>query len=148
MSHSIDAVRRPPVLLVVLLLVAVAAGCGSSDSSSTETSVSTTSVPTSSTAGSSGTTTTSTKAGVVVELTIAGGKVTGGVSRYDVKLGETVVFRVTSDVAEELHVHGYDHKLELTPRTPAELRFTADIPGVFEVELEHSGLKVAELQVA
>jgi hypothetical protein len=25
--------------------------------------------------------------------------------------------------------------------------FTADIPGVFDVELEHSGLKVAELQV-
>lgn len=86
--------------------------------------------------------------GTVISLTISGGKVEGGAVRHDVKLGDEVTFRVTSDIDEELHVHGYDRKLELTAGTPAEVTFTADIPGVFEVELEHSGLKVAELKVA
>lgn len=151
MSHPIRAGRRPLVPLLATLLavlLAVAAGCGSSDSSSTDTVASTTSVPTSSTAGSAASSTTSTKPSTVINLTIVGGKVAGGVSRHGVTLGDEVILRVTSDVDEELHVHGYDHKVELLAGTPAELSFSADIPGVFEVELEQSGRKVAELRVA
>jgi heme/copper-type cytochrome/quinol oxidase subunit 2 len=85
--------------------------------------------------------------GTLVEITIAGGQVAGGLKHVQVGVGQPVTIRITSDVAEELHVHGYDLKRELTPGAPVELTFTADIPGVFEIELEHSGLKVAELQV-
>lgn len=151
MSHPARTARRPLVSLLATLLaglLAVVAGCGSSDSSSTDRLPSTTSASTSSTAGSAASSTTSTRPSTVINLTIAGGKVSGGVSRHGVTLGDEVILRVTSDVDEELHVHGYDHKVELLAGTPAELSFTADIPGVFEVELEQSGRKVAELQVA
>jgi hypothetical protein len=34
--------------------------------------------------------------------------VTGTSGREEVPLGEDVVLRISSDVAEEVHVHGYD----------------------------------------
>ena len=51
------------------------------------------------------------------------------------------------DEHDEVHVHGYDLYLDLEAGEPAELRFTADIPGVFEAELHHSGIVLAELQI-
>ncbi len=146
MSQTHTAWRTYVVVLALLAAVsAVVAGCGSSSPASSTTST----APTSSTAGSgSTTTTTAPRQGTVISLAISGGKVEGGVVRQAVKLGDEVTFRVVSDVDEELHVHGYDRKLALAPGIPVEVTFTADIPGVFEVELEHSGLKVAELQVA
>ncbi len=39
-------------------------------------------------------------------------------------------------MSDEVHVHGYDHRAPVAPGAPAEVRFTPDIPGVFEVELE------------
>ena len=69
------------------------------------------------------------------------------VEKIRVDKGDTVRFRVRSPEAEEVHIHGYDLFADLSPGTPAEIRFTADIPGVFEVELEGSGLELVELQV-
>ena len=68
----------------------------------------------------------------------------GGV---EVPLGSDVVLRVTSDVADELHLHGYDQKADLQAGVPGELRFRADIPGIFELELEQVGKKLTRLQV-
>jgi heme/copper-type cytochrome/quinol oxidase subunit 2 len=135
--------------LAALSVVAVAAlaGCGSSDPSTSSTTTSS-SVPSNGSSTTSSSTTTTAATGKVVEIAVVGGKVTGGVERVDIDLGDRVTIRVTSDVDEELHLHGYDLKEDLTAGTPVELTFTADIPGVFEAELEHSGLKVVELQVA
>ena len=47
-----------------------------------------------------------------------------------------VVITVTSDVADEVHVHGYDLMADVAPGAPATIRFTADAPGRFEIELE------------
>jgi heme/copper-type cytochrome/quinol oxidase subunit 2 len=139
-------VRSLAVALSAIALATVG-GCGSSDpSGSTQPSTTNSSTTTADVGGSS--TTTSAAGGTVVEITVAGGQVTGGVQRVEVDLGAVVTIRITSDVAEELHVHGYDLKHDLTPGSLVELTFTADIPGVFEAELEHSGLKVVELQVA
>jgi hypothetical protein len=141
-------VRLLAVALTVVTLVTVG-GCGSSDpSGGSPTSTTTGSTTTDGGGGSSSSSTTTAAAGTVVEIAVAGGQVTGGVQRVDVALGDVVTIRITSDVAEELHVHGYDLKHDLTPGSTVELTFTADIPGVFEAELEHSGLKVVELQVA
>jgi hypothetical protein len=41
---------------------------------------------------------------------------------------------VASDVDDEVHIHGYDIMLDVSLQEPAKVRFTADIPGVFEVE--------------
>jgi hypothetical protein len=45
-------------------------------------------------------------------------------------------------------VHGYDRTLALQPGRTAVLELVADTPGVFEVELHHSGARVLELQVS
>lgn len=87
-------------------------------------------------------------AGTVVEVDYAGGEITGVEQRVPVKLGEQVVLRFTSDVAEEIHVHGYDLYTDLVPGTPAEISFTADIPGSFEVELHEAGRPMFQLRVA
>jgi hypothetical protein len=46
-----------------------------------------------------------------------------------------------------VHVHGYDLTADLAAGTPAELSFTATIPGVFEVELHDAGTVLRSLQV-
>jgi FtsP/CotA-like multicopper oxidase with cupredoxin domain len=63
------------------------------------------------------------------------------------KEGETVRFRVVSDEAEEVHVHGYDIKQELEPGKTETLSFKATITGIFEIELEGSGTLLAQLKV-
>ena len=83
----------------------------------------------------------------VIEITITGGNVEGGVRRVPVKQNAQVTIRVTSDVADELHVHTYDLRQDLVPGQSADLTFLAKIPGIFEVELEDRHKKVLELEV-
>ena len=54
---------------------------------------------------------------------------------------------MTSDVADHVHLHGYDLMANVAPGAPATIRFTADAPGRFEIELEDLGLQIAELEV-
>ena len=84
----------------------------------------------------------------VIEASYAGGEVSGVEQRIAVELGEKLVLRFTSDVAEEIHVHGYDLYADLVPGTPAEITFVADIPGSFEVELHEAGRPLYQLRVA
>ena len=83
----------------------------------------------------------------VIEVRVAGGKVQGGVRRERVRSGETAVLRVIADVDDHVHLHGYDLMVDVGPGKPGQLRFTADIPGVFEVELEDRKLKLLDLEV-
>ncbi|HEX2029730.1 MAG TPA: hypothetical protein VHF25_17255 [Nitriliruptorales bacterium] len=82
-----------------------------------------------------------------IEVTVADGQVQGSVRRVPVAVGETVRLQVSSDVADEVHVHGYDRIEPVAAGGRAVLEFTANIPGVFEVELEQRGLKLLELEV-
>jgi hypothetical protein len=104
------------------------------------------------TAAGSGITTTAPPAGGesegVIELSIVGGNVEGGVRREKVKQGSQVTIRVTSDITDELHLHTYDLKIDLVAGQSSDLTFLAKIPGVFEVELEGRGKKVLELEVS
>lgn len=83
---------------------------------------------------------------VAVDVEVADGRVPGR-KELDVPLGAEILLTVTSDVADEVHVHGYDVMADVEPGTPVELAFTADVPGVFEVELEDEGLLLIELTV-
>lgn len=87
-------------------------------------------------------------ADVTVDIAIAGGKVTTGVQNVMVEQGQSVMIRGVSDVADSLHVHGYDQSLDLKPREPAELTLTADVTGVFEIETHETALLVAKLTVS
>ncbi len=85
--------------------------------------------------------------GVVVAVRVAAGKVVPPTHRVDVPMGQRVRLQVDSDVADEVHVHGYDLKQDVAPSAPATVEFVADQPGLFEVELEEARLQLVQLEV-
>jgi len=72
----------------------------------------------------------------------------GHVARYAVPVGSQVELVVTSDVADRVHVHGYDRSSYVTAGASTTIRFVADRPGVYEVELEGSGEQLGQLAVS
>jgi hypothetical protein len=82
-----------------------------------------------------------------IQITIRGGTPVGGIRRASVKQGRQVRFVVRADVADHVHVHGYDLMRDVAPGRPAQIAFRATVPGQFEVELEVRGLQIAELEV-
>lgn len=70
-----------------------------------------------------------------------------GIERIDVELDERVVLSIRSGVADHAHLHGYDLMADLGPGTVGQIRFRADIPGRFELELEDRGQQFAQLTV-
>lgn len=83
----------------------------------------------------------------VPTIVVEGGEPAGGVQELEFDAGDEVRFEVESDVAEHVHVHGYDVIQDVTPGKPVTFEFPADIEGVFEVELEDSHTQIAELTV-
>ncbi len=83
----------------------------------------------------------------LVEIEVAEGQASVAADRVEVALGEQVRLAVTSDTADELHVHGYDQSVELVPGRQTTLELTADTPGLFDVELHESGLLLVQLEV-
>ena len=83
----------------------------------------------------------------VTLIRIRGGEPVGGEAEVTVKNGETIRLSISSDVADEVHVHGYDLSKEIAPGKPVRFRFKADIEGLFEVELEQRGVPIAQLEV-
>jgi hypothetical protein len=88
------------------------------------------------------------QADVTVDITVANGKVNPSGATIKVKAGQTVLIKAVSDAEEELHIHGYDKELELTPGKAASVKFTANMKGTFEVETHKSGKLVAKLVVS
>jgi heme/copper-type cytochrome/quinol oxidase subunit 2 len=83
-----------------------------------------------------------------IAIRYADGRVSGDTGRVSVRSGEQVRLTVTSDVDDEVHVHGYDLMQDVTPDGPATITFQASVPGVFEVELEHRGKQLFTFQVS
>ena len=71
----------------------------------------------------------------------------GEVTKLRFEQGDTVTFRVRSDVADHVHVHGYDLMEDVTPGQTITMSFEASIPGIFEIELEDRGEEIAQLRV-
>jgi hypothetical protein len=71
-----------------------------------------------------------------------------GVRRIDVEEGQDVVLTVRSQVADHIHVHGYDLLADVRPGRPARFEFRATLPGRFEIELEDRGEQIAQLRVS
>ena len=82
-----------------------------------------------------------------VVIRVSGGKPLGGVRKIEASHGERIAFRVSSDVADEVHVHGYDLHRDVAPGSTAAFSFAASIEGVFEVELENRAEQIAEVRV-
>jgi FtsP/CotA-like multicopper oxidase with cupredoxin domain len=64
------------------------------------------------------------------------------VESIEVKKGDPVRIVVRSDVADDIHIHGYDLERAAAPGKPARFAFPADLEGIFEIEsheAEHAG---------
>lgn len=81
-----------------------------------------------------------------IEIEVDEGRVDGP-RTVRLERGERVRLVVSADVADEVHVHGYDLTADVAPGSPAVIAFRADAPGVFEVELESAGALLVQLQV-
>jgi heme/copper-type cytochrome/quinol oxidase subunit 2 len=75
------------------------------------------------------------------------GKPVGGIRDLTFGKGQQVQFVVTSQVADEIHVHGYDLMKDVTPGKPLKFSFKATITGQFEVELESRAEQIINLKV-
>jgi hypothetical protein len=144
--------RSRSLLACLLIAGGVLAGCGGDDGggaagAATTTVASTTTSTTSEPASTAEPTTTAGFAGTLIEVKVTGDEVDTASRRVRVNRGEKVRIRVEADHAEEVHVHGYDLKEHVGPGKPAVIEFTADAPGVYEVELEGAALRLFELQV-
>jgi ABC-type glycerol-3-phosphate transport system substrate-binding protein len=125
------------------------ASCGGDDSEATETTVETTTSETTTTETTTTETTTEPEVEqpTVVRVSVVGGVPEDGIVRASVSKGDRVRIVVTSDVADEIHVHGYDLSKDVAAGGTARIAFTADIAGRFEVELEERGIQIADLTV-
>jgi hypothetical protein len=149
-----------PMLLAGALALAGCGGDGSSSGTTTAaeattapattapatTAPTTTAPPPTTTATTTATTPAKPKA-LAIQIRVQGGKPVGGIERVSAKKGQSVVVVVRSDVAEEVHIHGYDLMKDVEEGGTARIAFKANITGVFEIELEHSKVQIAELSV-
>jgi cytoskeletal protein RodZ len=93
------------------------------------------------------TTQTQRQAPPVPTINVVGGQPRGGVRTLSFERGERIRFKVRSDVADEVHVHGYDVSRDVSAGGTVQFSFTGNIEGRFEVELESRHVKIAELEV-
>lgn len=83
----------------------------------------------------------------VPTIVVRDGEPVGGVQELEFDAGEEVRFRVSSDAAEEIHLHGYDIAKDVPAGGTVEFDFSAEIEGIFEAELEELGVQILELRI-
>ncbi|MBO0679867.1 hypothetical protein JRC04_20560 [Mycolicibacterium sp. S2-37] len=85
---------------------------------------------------------------LTIDVTIAGGQVTPTNARFQGRVGEPIVLRVTSDATDELHVHSVpDHTFPVEAKPNQQFQFTVEVPGNVEIELHDLHRVVASVQV-
>jgi hypothetical protein len=141
---------RARIATLVLVVVVVAGGfvlassLGSDDGKDT---APTTHAAPATTEAAPAATTAATPKPTVKTVVVRNAKPAGGVQSITVKQGDTLRFAVQSDVADGIHVHGYDIEKEVEAGGSVSFAFPAKIGGVFEVELENRGVQIASLKV-
>lgn len=140
-----------PTVAAIAMLFALA-GCGGSGGSQSAPETATTATAPDDTTSSPTTepTTTAPKPKPKprrIAIRVVGGTPQGGIARPSVKKNDRVLIVVRSDTADEVHLHGYDISRAVAAGGQTRLAFVAKIPGRFEIELEDSGVQLAELTV-
>jgi hypothetical protein len=85
--------------------------------------------------------------GGIATIVVRNGEPVDGVQELEYSAGEQVRFDVRSDVADEIHVHGYDLMKDVPAGGSVSFSFPAEIEGIFEIELEGRKEQIAELRV-
>jgi len=73
--------------------------------------------------------------------------VRGAPQRHEYDAGDQIRFEVESDVADEVHVHGYELMQDVPAGGTVSFDFPAEIEGIFEAELEGRKEQIAEIRV-
>lgn len=135
-------------LAALLLAAALAvAGCASGeDSAGTGDGTPVSAAPTTGTTTPTGAAS-ATKSAIEVVIAVKDGMVSPPTHRVKIAKGATVRLLITSDVDDEVHVHGYDVEKELPAGQQADVQFVADQAGLFEVETHESGIQLVQLEV-
>jgi hypothetical protein len=133
-------------LAALLALVAIAIGgltaCGSDDDGAGNATSAATAIEKEKAAGGE-----DVKKPAVPTIVVRDGEPVGGVAELEYDAGDEIRFRVSSNRADEVHVHGYDVEEEIPAGGVATLSFPANIEGIFEVELHESEAQIAEVRV-
>jgi len=167
-GRGLSGVQRTGVILgalAVLLIVFVVLRGGddngdssSSDAQTTATQSTSTSASTETGASASTSTATSTRTTAstststpaepaVRTINVVNGQPEGGIKTISYTKGDQVRLKVSSDVADEIHVHGYDLMKDVEKGGSVQFSFKATIEGRFEIELENAGTQIANLEV-
>ncbi|AQA03454.1 hypothetical protein BVC93_14720 [Mycobacterium sp. MS1601] len=86
--------------------------------------------------------------GPVLDITIAGATVTPTNAELEARVGMPITLNVTSDVADELHVHAVPERtFAVEPAAGQSFQFTVDVPGRVDVELHEAHRTVVSIQV-
>jgi hypothetical protein len=85
--------------------------------------------------------------GEIPTIVVRNGEPVGGIEELEYSAGEEIRFRVSSDQAEEIHVHGYDLSKDVPAGGTVEFDFPAELEGIYEAELEELGVQIIELRV-
>ncbi len=140
---------RKVVLALAVLGLAISVGvaaCGGDDGETTTTAPTTTeAAPPTSTPEQP---TTAETPFTAIRITVKGGGPVGGIQHPSLGLGDDAIIYVTSDVADEIHLHGYDLSQDVKAGGTAQIPLHATIPGRFEIELENRKVQLAELTVS
>lgn len=123
--------------VLVLVVAFVVLGSGGNDS------------PSKSTSSAAGTPAATSSQGPAAVPTIrfAKGKPVGGVQKLSFAEGDEVRFKVASDVADEIHVHGFDKMQDVKAGGTVAFDFPAKFDGQYVVEMEGSSTQIASLEI-
>ena len=84
---------------------------------------------------------------VVVDIVVKDGTVTPQGDRVEMKVGQEVTLRITSDAHDTIHVHSDPEQEFEIGRGKVEKSFTIDTPGQIAVEAHHLDVTIVQLVV-
>lgn len=131
--------KRVIAALLAVFVVAGLVACGSSEDTTSSAAKATTVNTDKEDAGAGGE--------AVTTIVVKNGEPVGGVQELEYNAGDQIRFDVSSDVADEIHIHGYDLMKDVPAGGSVSFSFPAEIEGIFEVELEGLKEQIAELRV-
>jgi hypothetical protein len=141
--------RRALAAAAVATVVAVTlAGCSGSDEPSAGGEETSSASPSESASDSGGESPSASEdEGTVIEIQIKGDTIEPQGKSVEVKAGEPVTLKVSSDRTAELHVHSSPEQELEVEKGESTLSLTLDTPGVVDVEEHESDVVVLRLEV-
>ena len=82
-----------------------------------------------------------------IALVVKDGKLVSGPKVVRLKRDDQVNLSITSDRADEVHVHGYDLQAKLAANQTTSLEFVAKRTGRFAIELHKSNVELSVLEI-